>query len=749
MAERWDERAIFLAARELGAADRDAFLRGACPDSACRERIEQLLRHCAPEPAVDRPASIREFRIIRELGRGGMGEVYLAHDELLGRSVALKLLSPRLTFSQQAITRFYNEAKAVASLNSPHIVQVHQFGEENGTHYIAMEYVEGPTFAQWLPRGAAPAQHTDSATTWTSDPASNAGATSDRAYFRSVAKVIEQVAAGLNVAHTHDPRIVHRDIKPSNILITTQGDAKITDFGIAKIISGEPVTEEGQTPGTPHYMSPEQAQAASDENEIDHRSDIFSLGVVLFEALTHRRPFDGATAHQVLHSIRTEEAPPVRSINRSVPRDLATICHKTLEKEPDDRYQSTAHLAGELRCFLEGRPILARPTPLARRLVRAARQRKSSILVGLLILLTLATAATLLQLERARLAGLVRVDIDTSGHECSTFIQNMSGASVYGPDSSQPERAGKRLLLEPGQYRVTLIRDRDGASAEFNLVLTETGPGSARRLIAIGPDDGWPELGERDLCSTLRAPEDLAGEMVRIDAGEYRLALAVPEGVPTKDTAFVDAFLIDAQEVTNKEYRLFLEATGRREPYHFRKLANIEAIDDLPVVFVTLEDAEAYARWRGKRLPTFVEWQAAARGTDGALYPNAQNTPPTPYQTPPPRLEIDLPAGDDLADSAVSALNRYVRNARPAATPAPWDPPGGLLHTHSNVRELTATLDAQRSDVVLAGRAWAHPIDSYTLRNVNLAPIQFGSSLNGFRCAKSLTTRDITMENTR
>ena len=269
--------------------------------------------------------------VIRSLlGAGGMGEVYLAHDPSLNRKIALKVLPAEVATNQDRMRRFKQEATSAASLNHPNIAHIYEIGEAEGLNYIAMEYVEGATL--------------------------RAKIRDDHEELPKLLRVLQHVAEGL--AKAHDSGIVHRDLKPDNIMITSDGHAKVLDFGLAKLVetqtttgSEEPTILQHSTPGlilgTMGYMSPEQAQGKT--KEIDNRSDIFSFGCILFEAITGQRAFAGKDQIETLNKIIREPAPPLTAFNPNAPADLQRIVRRCLAKDPDERYQTIKDVAIELK----------------------------------------------------------------------------------------------------------------------------------------------------------------------------------------------------------------------------------------------------------------------------------------------------------------------------------------------------------------------------------------------------------------
>ena len=290
-----------------------------------------------PAMAINQGTKLGRYEIRSKLGAGGMGEVYLAQDTKLDRKVALKILPAELAANQERMWRFTQEAKAAAALNHPNIAHVYEIGEAERLHFIAMEFVDGQTLSQLIH-----ATNTD---------------------LPKLLRYLQHAAEGL--AKAHAAGIVHRDLKPDNIMVTRDGHAKILDFGLAKLLETPGPGTNGNTPsdvatailrqhstpgtvlGTAGYMSPEQAQGKT--AEIDHRSDIFSFGCILFEAVTDHQPFEGSDAVDTLNKIIREPAPPVSGFNPRAPTDLQRIIRRCLAKDPEDRYQSIKDVAIELR----------------------------------------------------------------------------------------------------------------------------------------------------------------------------------------------------------------------------------------------------------------------------------------------------------------------------------------------------------------------------------------------------------------
>jgi serine/threonine protein kinase len=348
-----------------------------------------------------------DFEIVREIGRGGMGVVYEARQLSLNRKVALKVLSGGLGLTAKVVQRFQREAEAAARLHHTNIVPVYATGEEDGTHFYAMELIDGSSLDQVIRQLRAsrerppPAEKPISPDLAQTGPyvegASSCGVTaglnssslgSGSGYFDMVARMVAEVADAL--AYAHQQGVIHRDIKPSNLLLSPAGRLSVNDFGLARLLEQPGMTLTGEFVGTPAYMSPEQITAG--RTPLDHRSDIYSLGATLYELLTLQPPFTGKQRDQVLAQILHKEPKAPRKVNAQVPVDLETICLKCLEKDPDRRYQTAGALAEDLRRYVNRFAISARRAGPLTRLKKWAKRNPAVAGAGLIVLIAVAAA---------------------------------------------------------------------------------------------------------------------------------------------------------------------------------------------------------------------------------------------------------------------------------------------------------------------------------------------------------------------
>lgn len=335
------------------------------------------------------------YEIINEIARGGMGIVYKARQVSLNRVVALKVLLAGGAASEIEIQRFRREAEAAGALQHPNIVSIYEIGQFESYHYFTMDFIEGETMQALIKKRSSKR--------------------------KKLVQILEKVARSLQYAH--DRGVIHRDIKPSNILVSLEGEPKLTDFGLAKKLDTTTVlTESGATLGTPFYMAPEQTLGSKD---IDGRVDIYAMGVILYEILTNRLPFNAGTLVDLYHKIVEEDPIPPSKINAKTDKDLEVICLKAMEKDPQRRYQNAKEMADDLNRYLNGEPITAQRSSLHYRLLRKAKRYKQKLAIAGGVALLILSLAVFVVLK-----------------------------STHGRSDEQRKLADAKLLVEEGQTLV-------------------------------------------------------------------------------------------------------------------------------------------------------------------------------------------------------------------------------------------------------------------------------------------------------
>ncbi len=528
------------------------------------------------DPADTPPRVVGDYRLLREIGRGGMGVVYEAEEQSLRRRVALKVLPFAAVLDQRQITRFRNEAQSAAGLHHPHIVPVFAIGQERGVHYYAMQHIEGRSLSQAinglrsdanLP--ASPDATTETAqlvsqgdresvsipsaasaaTTATTPRESYAslGATNRSAsFFRSAARLAADAADALQ--HAHELGVVHRDIKPSNLLIDEQGKVWVADFGLARMQTDLGVTATGDIVGTLRYMSPEQARGRADQ--IDGRTDVYALGATLYELLTLQHAQPGNDRRKLLDNLERAEPVVPRRLNPAVPADLENIVLRAMEKDRDGRYASAADFRDDLQRFLDGKPTVARPATLAERAAKWTKrhQRLVGVATSALAAIALIAIVSVVLINQARwtaeaalasasrsLHGAFGV-LDRFGNELSDQLAATPGTEGVRSEALQSTLDYYRYFLEEcddnahfaasaAQTRVhaAAVAERLGQTDEA-LTLYEESAASLEKLVANAPEDrraaAW-------LARCLSNHGLLLGQQGEVAAGRERLDRAV------------------------------------------------------------------------------------------------------------------------------------------------------------------------------------------------------------------------------
>jgi serine/threonine protein kinase/Tfp pilus assembly protein PilF len=478
---------------------------GICPACALRAGAE-------PEPDHER---LGDFDLIKEIGRGGMGVVYEARQISLKRRVALKVLPPGLGLSDRAVQRFEREAQAAAGLHHTNIVPVYATGEDRGSHYYAMELVEGQSMAQVLTdlRGEHSNPLMDATVTQiggsmpdapsaepstTSDPTSLSDSSAgSRKWFDTVAKLLADVADALHYAHERG--VIHRDVKPANLLLSGDGRLCLTDFGLARLTQEPGMTVSGSFLGTPAYMSPE--QVATGRVQLDHRTDVYSLGAVLYEMLTLQLPFQGDSREQVLSGILSKEPRPPRRLNPRVPLDLETICLKAMEKDPDRRYATAEEMAADLKQYLQRGLITARRAGPLRRAGKFIRRHplaavSTAAVIVVAVLGVFGWTASQRQSHEAAFRAFADARYYLSQGEYESGLERVEAALERSPDLAKARLLRARLLMKLRRHddavaeaRTMLEADPDDWTGHLILALAGSAPESAFRIEGIEVDE--------------------------------------------------------------------------------------------------------------------------------------------------------------------------------------------------------------------------------------------------------------------
>ncbi|HQR34084.1 MAG TPA: bifunctional serine/threonine-protein kinase/formylglycine-generating enzyme family protein [Blastocatellia bacterium] len=506
------------------------------------------------------------YRLDSLIGVGGMGDVYRATHIHIDTEFAVKLLKPEFVADQTAIKRFRLEAKAAGRIQHPNAVRVTDFGvTPENIVYLVMELVQGPSLRELI-RNEKQLET-----------------------LRAV-NIVRQVCGAVDAAHRSG--VIHRDLKPDNIIIETHGNTervKVLDFGIAKLREAKSdtfLTQAGTIIGTPQYMSPEQCQGQS----LDPRSDIYSIGIVLYEMLTGTVPFDGESTLQVVYNQLHLIPRSVKELSPQISEPLANVIMRALEKEPAERQSSAIQLSEELK--------------------QAVKLEAEEVAYSM--------AEPFLVPPLTPIDGPPSGKYSVEGHDVKfPSLADRSTTALSAPDSREDRiptlvRESRRST-NPAQKIPTIekrLEDSDLKKSRLPLIV-----GAAVVLLAVVVAIVYFSRKEEPVTPTSKNVPPPSG-MALIQGGKFIMGRddgSTDEG-PAHEVE-LKSFFLDVQEVTNQEYKKFVDATGRQVPRNWKTNGSY-APDEarLPVAYVTWDDAASYAKWAGKRLPTEAEWEYAARG---------------------------------------------------------------------------------------------------------------------------------------
>ena len=544
-----------------------------------------------------------------------MAGVYLARHRLHGGFCAIKVLAEHLAHDENLVASFMQEARTAASLEGhPHIVRTIDIAANNGLYYLIMNYIEGEDMSSYLERHG-------------------------RLTPLETASVIHQVADAL--AWAHERGVVHRDLKPANIRLDKRGHVVVMDFGIAKVgATPSALTQMGATVGTPYYMSPEQIDGMT----VDARSDLYALGVIAYQLVTGKRPFEGENHHAIWNAHRTYTPPPPEELAPDVPAPLSYVIQRLLQKDPAQRYQSASEVAVHLlRIVKSGDAVTLTP-----HIGKQIDHWRSSPTSGV----------TFQQAAQPQGAAPLLEDRTVAIPQPDQQAARPTGAQPPPPEAPAKPPKGKGPLIAALGGAVVVLLGLIGAALWLM-------PGADAPTVIDEP--------ALQLAAELETP---TGIMVLVPAGPFVAGDDVDESAKDwnrRRTIELGAYYMDQTEVSNAAYKLYCDATGRAYPENPpADPSYFEGKPDHPVVNVSYDDAAAFATWAGKRLPTNEEWEKAARGVDGRVYPWG-DAPPSPLQA--------NVAGDADGFAGLAPVTSLPLSASPF----------GVMHLAGNVWELTAS----------------------------------------------------------
>lgn len=572
-----------------------------CP--SCNSHFS-LADNAASTKTLSSGQRVEHFELQEFLGEGTFGSVYKAWDTKLHRHVALKV--PRSgVITADSSAQFLREARMASQITNPNVVSVFEIGKYEDAFYIASQFIDGVTLRERLK--IRPLTE------------------------REAAELLIPLLRAIQVFH--DQGIMHRDLKPGNILLGSDGTPYVADFGLARRENpGElTVTQDGKVVGTILYMSPEQARG--ENKQLTTRTDIFAMGVILFELLTGQRPFDATSTRTVLYRIVTEDAPSPRSVKRSVSRDLETICLKALRKDPLQRYESAKAMADDLQRYLDGKPILARPVSLVESTWKLIRRNR---------LVSAASASAFLAVIIAVLmflrppTGSVPAIINTENGDASLrFVRYNDVLRVPHESGFQVHaRSGQRVHLMPGLYRVA-ARDAAGRTHEVWRTIPElpsTALGDPRF-----PHRAWTIEDGTVVLQPFRLfdDQDVAEPLVIVKGGAFDAGIANDQHLMPKHRQTIGDFKAGVNEVSYGTFRKVLNQPIKsdlvqgtyQDEVNSRFGDRSSVSDEMPVTGYPIDVALLYCELAGGRLPTCIEWEYLATLGGSAAHSTGSKPP--------------------------------------------------------------------------------------------------------------------------